>query len=102
MHDNGDNPSARSPTMDASEKSRALVVREPHQSYWWLWVVLLLGLIVGGYFVTMRILHRGDAGAATTSQRNRAPNVVTVIVERGDMNIYLQGLGSVVPLNNNI
>jgi multidrug efflux system membrane fusion protein len=72
------------------------------RSYAWIWLTLLLiGACVVGYFVYQR-LH--DAGAATNPRAGRdaagrAVPVVPATARKGDMNIYLNGLGSVAALN---
>jgi multidrug efflux system membrane fusion protein len=70
-------------------------------SRWWIAVfaacLLVLGLIL--FFV------KGDQKTPRAATRQNAPSsargtpVVAVAVEKGDLNVYLSGLGSVTPLN---
>jgi multidrug efflux system membrane fusion protein len=68
--------------------------------HWWVWLVVLcvLGIIV--YFLYPYVReHLGKAAGPTTAPSQRAIPVVTAAVRKGDMNLYLNGLGSVTPLN---
>jgi membrane fusion protein, multidrug efflux system len=72
------------------------------KSHAWIWITLLLiAACVVGYFVYQR-LHNADSGASPRGGRDaagRAVPVVAVTSRKGDMNIYLNGLGSVAALN---
>ena len=76
---------------------------------WWRrsWVWLLVLCLLGGtaYFVFAR-LEGGKAGGSQPSGGkpgmnavNRSQPVVAVAAKAGDINLYLNGLGTVVPLN---
>jgi multidrug efflux system membrane fusion protein len=70
----------------------------------WIWITLLL-LIAGvvGYFVYARLHEpadpKGAAGGGRAGAAGRAVPVVAIPARQGDMNIYLNGLGSVAALN---
>lgn len=102
MHNNSEGQYGRTHSMDPPSQSRAMVVRQQSGSHWWMLVVFLLivGVCALGWFVYKRVKETSAlAAGAGAGARNRAINVVTAKVERGDMDIYLQGLGTVVPLN---
>jgi multidrug efflux system membrane fusion protein len=66
----------------------------PHKSRWWVWLIIL-GLLVGGtYFIYHRI-HEAQAQAQTGRQGQRSFPVVAAVARRGDMPVYLNGLGTV-------
>lgn len=73
----------------------------PGKSFLWLW--LLAGCVAVGLLVYFVILPRFvKAGAAATTgagQGARAIPVVTAVSRQGDMDLYLNGLGSVTALN---
>jgi membrane fusion protein, multidrug efflux system len=73
--------------------------------HWWLW--LLVFCIVGGaaWFVFAKPEGGKSAGGqqsgakSGTNPMNRSQPVVAAAAKVGDMNLYLNGLGTVVPLN---
>lgn len=95
-----DNTAAAAP----SATQRRPILRRP-----WLWL-LLLGLAAAGivaYVVAPQKAspNAGQTGTAPQGGRRganamRSVPVVTVPVRVGDISVYLNGLGSVIPLNN--
>jgi multidrug efflux system membrane fusion protein len=73
----------------------------PGKSFLWLW--LLMGCVAVGllvYFVVLpRFLKAGAAAIAAAGQGARGIPVVTAVSHQGDMDLYLNGLGSVTALN---
>jgi multidrug efflux system membrane fusion protein len=66
----------------------------------WLWISLvLLGLGVAGYFIYPRLKPAQADPKGGKDAANRVTPVVSATARKGDMNIYLSGLGSVTPLN---
>lgn len=75
----------------------------------WLWLLILALISVGGYFYFFAP-QKSETSAATQSATGKnggrrggnggqAMPVVTATAKTGDISIYLNGLGSVVPLN---
>lgn len=71
---------------------------------WWLWLVLAL-LIGAGIYFYFGSPHKSQQQSAADKGGRRGGNggqpmpVVTAAAKTGDISIYLNGLGSVVPLN---
>jgi membrane fusion protein, multidrug efflux system len=67
---------------------------------WWLWL-LLIGIVAGGYFLFGRTDQTPQAsdGRPPGGGRDRATPVTGVPAKTADVNIYLNGLGAVTPLN---
>lgn len=75
--------------------------QRPRGSRWWVWLILACAALALGYFLVTRIVF---AQAKTTSGRGaggagRAVPVVAARARRGNMNLYLTGLGTVTPYN---
>src|SRR6185295_13794882 len=78
-----------------------------HAAWWrrrWLWV-LVLGILGGAaYFVFAKSdggkqTGQSSPGKAGANAMNRSQPVVAAVARVGDINLYLNGLGTVVPLN---
>ncbi|HVY05256.1 MAG TPA: MdtA/MuxA family multidrug efflux RND transporter periplasmic adaptor subunit [Burkholderiales bacterium] len=74
-------------------------------SRWWLWLIVLC-LLGGGAWLVFAKPEAGGKPAAGGPERagkgggmNRPPPVVAAAAKSGDINLYLNGLGTVVPLN---
>ena len=67
------------------------------------WLIGLLALILVVAAIYLRRARSGDAQSGSTSRRSATrPQeipVVTAVAKTGDMKVYLNGLGSVVPYN---
>src|SRR5437660_1714697 len=83
---------------------------KPSKSLWWLWVVVIAGIVVGiWYFRGSRITSEAaDPSQPATSGRGRGGAggmgnfVVPVVVaaaQRGDLPVYFNGLGTVTAFN---
>jgi multidrug efflux system membrane fusion protein len=79
----------------------------PGKSYWWAWLIVLIVLLVGGYFLVKQIAASRAAAAGTTGggaaggkggAAGRPVPVVAEAAHRGDMPIYLNGLGTFTPI----
>jgi len=74
--------------------------RAKAKSWRWLWLLALVGLVAGGYRLIER--SRSQQTAAVERQAKTAtPNVpvVAAAARTGEIPLYLNGLGSVTPLN---
>jgi membrane fusion protein, multidrug efflux system len=78
-----------------------------HAAWWrrrWLWL-LVLGILAGAaYFVFAKSdggkqPGQSSPGKAGANAMNRSQPVVAAAAKVGDINLYLNGLGTVVPLN---
>jgi len=80
---------------DIPEKSRT-----PSRRHWWIWL-LLIALVAGGVYLYTANEKKKAALAAklAAAAANRAVPVAAVPARRGDIGVYLTGLGSVTPLN---
>ncbi|HWE03964.1 MAG TPA: efflux RND transporter periplasmic adaptor subunit [Tepidisphaeraceae bacterium] len=67
---------------------------------WWVWLVIVLVILgVAGYFVVPRFFQTGAAAAGAGRGGPRSVPVVAAKARKGDMPIYLDGLGTVTPIN---
>ncbi len=75
--------------------------KRPLFSRWWVWFILICLVAVGA-----SILWKKQQPAATTAGKSsaKAPSLATPVfvspARKGDMNVYLTGLGTVTTLNN--
>lgn len=75
--------------------------KRPFFKRWWFWSILLC-LVVGGGFAAWKTGHSPKQPASGKGSKSTSlPTPVFVAPARkGDMNLYLTGLGSVTPLNS--
>jgi len=93
----------------ANKPEPLLEDRRPEQAtgrrgYGWVWLVVLAGLGVAGYFLwphlrAMLPAPGGEAKAGGRGGAGRAVPVVVATVRRGDMDLYINGLGTAQALN---
>ncbi len=71
------------------------------RSYWWVWLLVFAGIAYGCYrlytFENGKQAERG--GAKMAAMRPHNPSVVVAAAQRGNMPVYLQGLGTVTAFN---
>src|SRR5258706_15243867 len=85
-----------------SEKSDA---QPQKKSLWWLWLLLLVGAAAGALYlfprVTQAVAQDKSKKNAKGGEANAARSVpgVAAPAHRGDMPVYLNGLGSVTAFN---
>src|SRR5207245_9599912 len=72
----------------------------PSRNRLWLWF-LLLAVLLGGAFGGYKLRDRSQAQAAARQGQSAAPGVPVAMapVEKRDVPVYLQGLGSVTAFN---
>lgn len=70
---------------------------EHHRSLWWLWLILFIGLLYGGYkFYEYQVAkHTAQTAAEQNKIFSRLASVVVVESHRGDVPLTLRGLGTV-------
>ncbi len=73
-----------------------------HRSLWWLWLLIIGGLGYVGYRYYQNTRQQEKAAVEAQSARAgaRSVPVVATAAQRGDMPVYLRGLGSVTPFNS--
>lgn len=69
----------------------------------WLWVLIVLLVCVGAYFLWPKSSDSksGAAQSKAAGDKTRGPGVIPVVaarVQKGDIGVYLSGLGSVAPI----
>ena len=76
-------------------------INQPLFKKWWFWFILCC-LVAGGGFTTWK-KQQVLSATATGKPGTKAPALATPVfvapARKGDMNVYLTGLGSVTPLN---
>lgn len=77
---------------------------EHRRSWAWVWLLVLLALAVGAFFAyrhfrSSTATETAGPGGGSRGGRGGATPVVAVTARRGDLPLYLNGLGTVTPLN---
>ena len=68
-------------------------------SLWWLWLLLAIIIVLGaGAWLTVAHIRNAIATAAAGKKTPGPIPVVVATARRGNLNIYLNGLGTVTPL----
>ena len=77
-------------------------VRRRKRSFAWLWLLVLAAAGYGGYryYETGQQAKKAAAAKAEARTGNRRVPVATIAATRGDMPIYLRGLGNVAAFNS--
>ncbi len=73
----------------------------PSKSYWWVWLLIFAAIAYGCY--RLYVFENGKKAAIATAKagkmRQRDTPVVAAAARRGDMPVYLEGLGTVTAFN---
>ena len=76
--------------------------KRPFFKQWWFWFILLCLVAGGAYGIWKK--QQLPASPSAGKSGAKAPSLATPVfvapARKGDMNVYLTGLGSVTPLNN--
>ena len=91
------------PLRKPSEPARRKPPVAPPRNQSWLWLLLIAVVIAGAWFVWPRGSTPGttSAGAVAKGGKKGAPGVVPVVAVRatkGNIGVYITGLGSVIPI----
>jgi membrane fusion protein, multidrug efflux system len=73
--------------------------RQQHKSLWWVWVLILLALGGVGYWTYVHFFSQASSTSSQPNAAGRGIPVVTAVARSGDLNIFLDGLGTVTSLN---
>jgi multidrug efflux system membrane fusion protein len=70
----------------------------PRRSRWWIWILIAVVVLFGFFLLLRREGSSGSAAAGKSKGGNAPMPVVVEDVTKGDMPIYITGLGTVTPL----
>lgn len=91
--DHVNEPAHRLPQLDLSPNA-------PHKSYWWVWLLIFAGIAYGCYrLYTFESAKKEGMTAARGAMKARTVPIVAATAERGNMPVYLEGLGTVTASN---
>jgi multidrug efflux system membrane fusion protein len=85
------------PLRDAAAGQQAQAAGVRHR--WWPWLLALIVLAGGGYWLHARAAQQRATAAAPARASLSSVPVVVATVRQGDMPVYLTGLGSVTAFN---
>jgi multidrug efflux system membrane fusion protein len=89
-------PIVESRNDDKSEQTRPSHLRRN----WWIWLLLIVLVAGGAYFYFTNEKKKASLAAKqAAAAANRSVPVAAVQARKGDIGVYLTGLGSVTPLN---
>ncbi|MGC2062411.1 MAG: MdtA/MuxA family multidrug efflux RND transporter periplasmic adaptor subunit [Thermodesulfovibrionales bacterium] len=69
-----------------------------HNKHWWIGIAVICILAAGGYFFVAR-QQKPSLPAGQKSAGAQALPVIAEAAKKGDIGVYINGLGSVVPVN---
>src|ERR1039457_6387973 len=88
-------------TVIKTDESSPQPTKRPFFKRWWFWSVLLCLVVGGGFAVWKTGQSPKQSASGKGSKAVSLPTPVFLAPARkGDMNLYLTGLGSVTPLNS--
>jgi membrane fusion protein, multidrug efflux system len=74
----------------------------PKKSRWWVWVIVLAGAGAGATYLFPRVTQataKSDSKKGGKGDAGRAVPVVAAVARKGDVPVYVHGLGSVTAFN---
>jgi multidrug efflux system membrane fusion protein len=95
-------------TTESHSLNQAISAEKPatirHTRVWWLIAALTVFIVSGAFYFkgvkpSLAITQKNGAEQASTKGPSQVTPVVTAVARTGDVNVYLNGLGSVTPLN---
>lgn len=95
-------PSLEMPPATTTTTTMTSATATPAKSHWWVWLIVLAGLVLlcgAGYFVWARIQAAAAATAAASKGAKPPVPVQYAVARKGSFDIYLDGLGVVTALN---
>ena len=87
-------PAAAPPPPRPAEKRD----QRPHKSHTWIWIVIILVLLVGGFYLYRQHVKAADAAKAQAKQPRPGVPIQTVAARTGDIGVYINALGTVTPV----
>lgn len=93
------------PGHEHDEYARIPKLNDPnvqHRSHWWVWLIVLAIVIGLGIFLYPRLFGKNQAattGGGGRGGAGREVPVVAQIIKKGQLKVYLDGLGTVTPFN---
>jgi multidrug efflux system membrane fusion protein len=92
------------PLPAGQERELDYSAQAPGKSHWWVWLLVLIVLAAGAVFGYPRLAAyfrgaKGSPGGQAQPQAKREVPVLAVTARKGNLDLYLDGLGSVTPFN---
>jgi len=91
----------RPSTSTSGQSPRASREPEPEKHHRWLaWVILALIVVAAGYWMYhQHVASLEAANQARAAMHNQKVPITTTTVRKGDIGVYVEGLGTVTPVN---
>jgi multidrug efflux system membrane fusion protein len=71
---------------------------QAHRSYLWVWIVVILGLAIGGLTYYRKQQAAAETAKAKAAAAHRSVPITTDTVRQGPIGVYINALGTVTPV----